>query len=160
VPFTVPTSLQPIGSFGFTRTSGLLPTFGGLSLAKAFAEKQIATRMARALIVISPSPSWRGSDAIRVLLFSLTLRSGRAILRYYPRLLSSWPISSTDAPRLRSIAEAVASSLPLHLEPELDQAADGFGAAGLIVLLVGPLEVGEGVRPTLDALMNLGARKV
>src|SRR6266481_7896775 len=50
---------------------------------------------------ISPSPSsWRGSDAIRVLLFLLTLRSGRAILRYYPRLLSSWPTSSTDAPRL------------------------------------------------------------
>src|SRR5258708_35263937 len=45
VPFTVPTSLQPIGSFGFTRTSGLLPTFGSLSLARAFAEKQIATRM-------------------------------------------------------------------------------------------------------------------
>src|SRR5882724_10241892 len=31
VPLTVPTSLQPVGSFGFTRTSGLLPTFGGLS---------------------------------------------------------------------------------------------------------------------------------
>jgi hypothetical protein len=51
---TVPTSLQPVGSFGFTRTNGLLPTFGGLSLAKAFAEKQIATRMTRALIVIFP----------------------------------------------------------------------------------------------------------
>src|ERR1700720_638797 len=61
VPLTVPTSLQPIGSFGFTRTSGLLPTFGGLSLAKAFAEKQIATRMARALIVISPLPSCQAS---------------------------------------------------------------------------------------------------
>src|SRR5882672_2774706 len=29
--------------------------------------------------------SWRGSDSIHVLLFSLTLRSGRATLRYYPR---------------------------------------------------------------------------
>src|SRR5882724_3983149 len=56
VPLTVPTSLQPVGSFGFTRTSGLLPTFGSLSLAKAFAEKQIATRMTRALIVISANP--------------------------------------------------------------------------------------------------------
>src|ERR1700682_5790508 len=62
VPLTVPTSLQPIGSFGFTRTSGFLPTFGGLSLAKAFAEKQIATRMTRALIVISPSPSLGGKS--------------------------------------------------------------------------------------------------
>jgi len=62
VPFTVPTSLQPVGSFGFTRTSRLLPTFGGLSLAKAFAEKQIATRMTRALIVISPSPSLGGKS--------------------------------------------------------------------------------------------------
>ena len=62
VPFTVPTSLQPVGSFGFTRTSGLLPTFAGLSLAKAFAEKQIATRMTRALIVISPSPSLGGKS--------------------------------------------------------------------------------------------------
>src|ERR1700704_876772 len=62
VPFTVPTSLQPIGSFGFIRTSGLLPTFGSLSLAKAFAEKQIATRMTRALIVISPSPSLVGKS--------------------------------------------------------------------------------------------------
>jgi IstB-like ATP binding protein len=34
VPLTVPTSLQPVGSFGFTRTSGLLPTFGSLSLAR------------------------------------------------------------------------------------------------------------------------------
>src|SRR5882672_672113 len=65
----------------------------------------------------SPSPSWRGSDAIRVLLFSLTLRSGRAILRYDPRLLSSWPTSSTDAPQLRSIPEAVESSFPLRLQP-------------------------------------------
>jgi hypothetical protein len=55
-------SLQPVGSFGFTRTSGLLPTFGSLSLAKAFAEKQIATRMTRALIVISPSPSLGGKS--------------------------------------------------------------------------------------------------
>src|SRR5882724_11307814 len=57
------------------------------------------------LISPSSSPSWRGSDAIRVLLFSLTLRSGQAILRYYPPLLSSWPTSSTDAHRLRSIPE-------------------------------------------------------
>src|SRR6267143_2271911 len=45
-----------------TRTSGLLPTFGGLSLSKAFAETQIATRMTRALIVISPSPSLGGKS--------------------------------------------------------------------------------------------------
>ena len=64
------------------------------------------------IISSSPSPSWRGSDAIRVLLFSLTLRSGQAILQYYPRLLSSWPTSSTDAPRLWSIPEAVESSFP------------------------------------------------
>ena len=29
VPRTVPTSLQPDGSFGFTQTTGLLPTIGG-----------------------------------------------------------------------------------------------------------------------------------
>jgi len=50
---------------------------------------------------------------------SLTLRSGQAILRYYPRLLSSWPTSSTDAPRLWSIPEAVESSFPLRLLPRL-----------------------------------------
>src|SRR5712664_120503 len=77
-------------------------------------------------MISSPSASWRGSDSIRVLLFSLTLRSGRAILRYNPRLLSSWPTSSTDAPRLRSIAEAVESSFPLHLQSQLDQAAEVF----------------------------------
>jgi hypothetical protein len=42
----------------------------------------------------------------------VTLRGGRAILRYYPRLLFSWPTSSTDAPRLWSIPEAVESSFP------------------------------------------------
>ncbi len=77
-----------------------------------------------ALISSLFSASWRGSDSIRVLLFSLTLRSGRAILRYNPRLLSSWPTSSTDAPLLRSIAEAVELSFPLHLQ--LDQAAEVF----------------------------------
>src|SRR5258708_6014902 len=61
VPFTIPTSLQPIGSFGFTRTSGLLPTFGGLSLAKTFAEKQIAKRMPRALFVF-PLPLFLGAN--------------------------------------------------------------------------------------------------
>src|SRR5712664_181224 len=70
-------------------------------------------------MISSPSASWRGSDSIRVLLFSLTLRSGRAILRYNPRLLSSWPTSSTDAPRLRSIVEAVESSFRLRLQPVL-----------------------------------------
>jgi hypothetical protein len=62
-----------------------------------------------------------GGDQIqfRMLLFSLTLRSGRAILRYNPRLLSSWPTSSTDAPLLRSIAEAVELSFPL--QPQLDR---------------------------------------
>src|SRR5882762_8667832 len=65
----------------------------------------------------SPSPSWRGSDSIRVLLFSLTLRGGQAVLRYYPRLLSSWPTSSTDAPRLWSIPEDVESSFSLRLQP-------------------------------------------
>src|SRR5712664_4200983 len=72
-----------------------------------------------ALISSLFSASWRGSDSIRVLLFSLTLRSGRAILRYNPRLLSSWPTSSTDAPRLRSIVEAVESSFRLRLQPVL-----------------------------------------
>jgi hypothetical protein len=67
-------------------------------------------------LISSPSASWRGSDSIRVLLFSLTLRSDQAILRYCPRLLSSWPTSSTDAPRLRSIPEAVESSFPLRLQ--------------------------------------------
>src|SRR5712664_3712128 len=69
----------------------------------------------------SPSPSWRGSDSIRVLLFSLTLRGGQAVLRYYPRLLSSWPTSSTDAPRLWSIPEDVESSFPLRLSPSLTE---------------------------------------
>jgi hypothetical protein len=71
----------------------------------------------RGALISSLSASWRGSDSIRVLLFSLTLRSGRAILRYYPRLLSSWLTSSTDAPRLWSIPEAVESSFPLRLQP-------------------------------------------
>jgi hypothetical protein len=44
VPFTVPTSLQPIGSFGFTWKSGLLPTLGCSLWANAVAEKQMATR--------------------------------------------------------------------------------------------------------------------
>jgi len=51
---TVPTSLQPIGSFGFTRTTGLLPTLGGAPWANAVAEKQIATRMSSDLIVNLP----------------------------------------------------------------------------------------------------------
>ena len=68
-------------------------------------------------LISSLSASCRGSDSIRVLLFSLTLRSGQAILRYYPRLLFSWPTSSTDAPRLWSIPEAVESSFPLRLQP-------------------------------------------
>src|SRR5712671_1481301 len=71
-------------------------------------------------VISSLSASCRGSDSIRVLLFSLSLRSGQAILRYYPRLLSSWPTSSTDAPRLWSIPEAAESSFPLHLQRELD----------------------------------------
>jgi hypothetical protein len=54
---TLPTSLQPIGSFGLTCTSGLLPAFGGASWAYALVEKQTAVRITRAFIVISPSPS-------------------------------------------------------------------------------------------------------
>src|SRR5882724_10333382 len=82
-----------------------------------------------ALISSPPSASWRGSDSIRVLLFSLTLRSDQAILRYCPRLLSSWPTSSTDAPRLRSIPEAVESSFPLRLQPRYAFVQDSFSRA-------------------------------
>src|SRR5712675_2794455 len=77
-------------------------------------------------VIASLSASWRGSDSIRVLLFSLTLRGGRAILRYYPRLLSSWPTSSTDAHRLWSIPEDVESSFPLHLQPHFASVQDSF----------------------------------
>jgi len=57
VPRTVPTSLQPIGSFGFTWTRGLLPSFGGALWANAVVEKQIATRMNNDLIVNLPFAS-------------------------------------------------------------------------------------------------------
>src|SRR5467141_2503712 len=57
VPLTVPTSLQPIGSFGFTCTSGLLPTLGGAACAYALVEKPTAAKMTSALIVVTPSPS-------------------------------------------------------------------------------------------------------
>jgi hypothetical protein len=52
--------LQPIGSFGLTCTSGLLPAFGGASWAYALVEKQTAVKITSAFIVISRSPSfWR-----------------------------------------------------------------------------------------------------
>jgi len=54
---TLPTSLQPSGSFGLTCSSGLLPAFGGASWAYALVEKQTAVKITRAFIVISPSPS-------------------------------------------------------------------------------------------------------
>src|SRR5260370_40661093 len=58
VPLTVPTSLHPVGSFGFTWTSALLPTLGGALCANAAAEKLIATRISKPLIIIfPPSPS-------------------------------------------------------------------------------------------------------
>jgi hypothetical protein len=49
--------LQPIGIFGFARTSGWLPTFGGALWANAVVEKQIATRMNNDLIVNLPFAS-------------------------------------------------------------------------------------------------------
>src|SRR5207253_4813015 len=52
----VPTSLQPLDSFGLTCTSGLLPALGGTPWAYAPAEKQTAVSITSALIVISPSP--------------------------------------------------------------------------------------------------------
>jgi hypothetical protein len=64
VPLTIPTSLQPIGSFGFTWTSGLLPIFGDASSANADAEEQIATKTSKARIVTSPSPSAPGVLAV------------------------------------------------------------------------------------------------
>jgi hypothetical protein len=54
---TVPTSLQPIGSFGFTWASGLLPTLGGALWANAVSENPIAARTSKTLMVISTSPS-------------------------------------------------------------------------------------------------------
>jgi hypothetical protein len=54
VPLTVPTSLQPIGSFGFPWVSGLLPTLGGALWANAVAEKPIAARTCKILIVNFP----------------------------------------------------------------------------------------------------------
>jgi hypothetical protein len=56
VPLTLPTSLQPIGFFGLTCSSGLLPAFGGASWAYALVEKQTAVKITSAFIVISPSP--------------------------------------------------------------------------------------------------------
>jgi len=44
--------LHPVGSFGLTCTSGLLPALGGAPWAYAPVEKQTAVRMANALIVI------------------------------------------------------------------------------------------------------------
>jgi hypothetical protein len=57
VPLTLPTSLQPIGPFGLTCTSGLLPVFGGASRANALVEKQTAVKITSAFIVISALPS-------------------------------------------------------------------------------------------------------
>src|SRR5260370_41911089 len=59
VPLTVPTSLHPDEPFGFTCTNGLLPTLGGALWANAVAEKPIAARTSKTLIVISPSTSVR-----------------------------------------------------------------------------------------------------
>jgi len=49
---TLPTRLHPIGSFGLTCTSGLLPALGGAPWAYALVEKQTAVRITSALIVI------------------------------------------------------------------------------------------------------------
>jgi hypothetical protein len=54
VPLTVPTSLHPIGPFGFTCTSGLLPTFGGALCANAEAEKQTVARTSNMRMVHFP----------------------------------------------------------------------------------------------------------
>src|SRR5258708_36635031 len=48
VPFTVPTSLQPICARGFTCPRGLPPTFGAGLLANALAEKKIVTKITNA----------------------------------------------------------------------------------------------------------------
>jgi hypothetical protein len=56
--------LHPGEPFGFICTNGLLPTLGDASCANAFAEKQIAARTSKILIVISPSPSALGMPGV------------------------------------------------------------------------------------------------
>src|SRR5260370_17341688 len=54
VPLTVPTNLHPGEPFGFICTNGLLPTLGGAVWANAVAEKPIAARTSKTLIVNFP----------------------------------------------------------------------------------------------------------
>src|SRR6202030_3741051 len=54
VPLTVPTNLQPGEPFGFICTNGLLPILGGAVWANAVAEKPIAARTSKTLIVNFP----------------------------------------------------------------------------------------------------------
>ena len=54
VPLTVPTNLHPGEPFGFICTNGLLPILGGAVWANAVAEKPIAARTSKTLIVNFP----------------------------------------------------------------------------------------------------------
>jgi hypothetical protein len=152
VPFTVPTSLHPIGAFGFTCTSGLFPTLGALGLgvcANAVAEKIIAARISKTLIIIS-SPSGRA--------LQLSTQSNAASLRLAvagifdlvckPNALSDFVdvdasvLQGSDVKKnvwsARIILDEAESAVCVPhfqctgghllslLQPELDQAADGF----------------------------------
>jgi hypothetical protein len=152
VPFTVPTSLHPVGAFGFTCTSGLLPTLGGLDLgvcANAVVEKIIAAKISKTLIIIS-SPSGRA--------LQLSTQSNAASLRLAvagifdlvckPNALSDFVdvdasvLQGSDVKKnvwsARIILDEAESAVCVPhfqctgghllslLQPELDQAADGF----------------------------------
>ena len=55
MPLTVPTSLHPVGAFGFTCTTDLLPTLGlGGPWANAVPEKQIAAKTRSTLSINAP----------------------------------------------------------------------------------------------------------
>src|SRR6476646_9633593 len=79
----------------------------------------------------------RLSSAVSALGDGNTL-SGGARFMYQPNPSPIKPATTNQAPATiiqcgYSISEN--TSFPLHLQPELDQAADGFGARGLVVLL-------------------------
>jgi hypothetical protein len=151
VPFTVPTSLHPVGAFGFTCTSGRLPTLGlgATFCANAVVEKIIAARISKTLIIIS-SPSGRA--------LQLSTQSNAASLRLAvagifdlvckPNALSDFVdvdasvLQGSDVKKnvwsARIILDEAESAVCVPhfqctgghllslLQPELDQAADGF----------------------------------
>ena len=93
VPLTVPTSLQPIGSFGVTWKSGLLPTLGGSLWASAVAEKQMATRTNTDFIVIRVLALTINAAISQRSAIAGPRNLGSSCRRYLPRDISVLPLS-------------------------------------------------------------------